>query len=75
MKIRSVAALCSVALLALGASSLTAQEPARIVVEEGVLTLQPGRADRSRPALSMPTGTPSMPRSCTWRGVRAAAWT
>ena len=44
MKIRPVAALWSLALLALGASSLAAQEPARIVVEEGVLTLQPGES-------------------------------
>ena len=42
MKIRSASVLCLLVLLALGASSLTAQEPARIVVEEGVLTLQPG---------------------------------
>ena len=42
MKIRPIAAFWSAALLALGASSLAAQEPARIVVEEDRLTLQPG---------------------------------
>jgi len=44
MKIRPASVLCFLALLALGASSLAAQEPARIVVEEGVLILEPGES-------------------------------
>ena len=44
MKIRRVATLWSIVLLALSAVPLTAQAPARIVVEQETLTLQPGES-------------------------------
>ncbi len=44
MKIRPAAAFRSAVLLALGASPLAAQTPARIAVEQDVLTLQPGES-------------------------------
>ena len=44
MKIRRIATLWSIVLLALSAVPLTAQAPARIVVEQETLTLQPGES-------------------------------
>ena len=58
MKIRPVVALWSVALLTLGASSLAAQAPARIVVGEDRITLQPGESGQITASVVDADGNP-----------------